>query len=91
MKVDICGIIYVVDTVYRWWDELWHCHRWLTQEEIDARFHLPGGCIAFPELTEQDLCLHHAVRSQPLDGMELVLDYSQDNKFSEWWYRGEPQ
>jgi hypothetical protein len=53
--------------------------------EAIARFSLPGGCIAFPEDREQALCLHHAMRATPLDGMYLVADFSADQAFTRFW------
>lgn len=57
----------------------------LCGEAAIARFELPGGCAARPDLTDQPLCLHHAVRAAPLDGMYLREDLTLDKSFEPWW------
>ena len=57
----------------------------LCGDEAVAVFSLPGGCVARPDLTEQPLCLHHAVRSQPRDGIVLERDLTMDGNFRGWW------
>lgn len=56
--------------------------------EAIARFALSAGCVARRDDREQDLCYHHAMRSEPLGAMTLLLDYSQDHAFSRlaWGY-----
>lgn len=40
-----------------------------------ARFKFSEGCACFPDDREQDLCIHHAYKSEPLGTMEPVLIY----------------
>ncbi len=64
----------------------------LCGSEAVAVFVLPGGCIARPDLTRQALCLHHYVRSTPLDGMRLLEDLTPGGGFGRWleaYLRGE--
>jgi hypothetical protein len=40
------------------------------------------GCVAYPDLPNQDLCHHHARKAQPRGGMRLVADYTVGGAFS---------
>ncbi len=53
-----------------------------------GRFEFDEGCIAFPGLVNQTLCLHHAVRAQPCGGMELVEDFTIDGSFRRFYEQG---
>mgnify|MGYP001381459444 CR=1 FL=1 len=53
--------------------------------EAIARFSLPGGCLVYPEDTEQDLCIHHALRATPRNGMAILEDYTFGNRFEVFW------
>jgi len=45
-------------------------------DESVARIGLSDGCIAFPDDHEQDVCLHHYRKAQPLGGSHLLRDYT---------------
>jgi hypothetical protein len=42
-----------------------------------ARFALDEGCLAKPDDRQQDLCLHHAMRSTPCGTIELLEVYER--------------
>lgn len=46
---------------------------------------MPGGCMCYPDDRQQPLCLHHAFRATPLDGMTLILDLTIDGSFTRFW------
>jgi hypothetical protein len=50
---------------------------------------LDRGCIAYPDDTEQALCLHHFARARPLGGMRLVADLTEGGALTRW-LRGQP-
>ncbi len=43
-----------------------------------GHFKMPRGCAAMPDVTEQDLCLQHIVKAEPIGSMELDLIYNVD-------------
>lgn len=61
--------------------------------EAIARFELSAGCVARPGDREQDLCLHHTMRAEPLGSMKLLWDYTKDAQFSyvEGWVKSDPE
>lgn len=52
--------------------------------EAIGLFYLSQGCAVFPNERWQNLCLHHAMKATPIDGIELADDYSQGRQFSKW-------
>lgn len=59
----------------------------LCNDEALGKFELDKGCIAYPEMKVQILCLHHTVKSQPLGSMELVEDFTLDGSFRAFLHR----
>jgi hypothetical protein len=39
-----------------------------------AIYSMDKGCIAYPDLLIQALCLHHERKAQPRGSMDLILD-----------------
>ena len=46
------------------------------------------GCIARPEDRYQALCLHHAMRSQPLGTMTLMVDCTSEGVLTSGQLKG---
>lgn len=40
-----------------------------------GRYSAPHGCTCFPNDTEQDLCVQHAITAEPLGPFELTVIY----------------
>jgi hypothetical protein len=55
-----------------------------------GRFTMSAGCVCKPDDREQDLCLHHTMRANPLGSMQLIADYTTDGAFRTWWDAGMP-
>jgi len=47
-------------------------------DEAVAKYTFSNGCVCYPEDREQNLCLQHIVKSNPLGSMVLIEDYTID-------------
>lgn len=49
-----------------------------------GRWYFSAGCVAFRDLHQQDLCLHHLINATPISDDQIVLlaDYTFEQIFA---------
>lgn len=50
----------------------------------DGIYEVPRGCIVFPGVETQALCVHHVMSDGSFEGMTFVVDLSPNAAWSAW-------